>query len=170
MTSGLIIISEGKSYSYLIHSSFLAIIILIAGIFHSWLWFLMLPSCVMLLLFTTGVEIDSDKFMVRKYTGWMNYHWGIWLPLRHFKKVELEEFVVSKPTGGLNRYDRTSSKTFDILLISKEDEIYELNDFFDYNKAVLCLNAIKSTGLDSEDKYAIETDRIRETRRVSRRR
>ncbi|MEM9052059.1 MAG: hypothetical protein AAGC47_08420 [Bacteroidota bacterium] len=124
----------------------------------------------MLLLFTTGVEIDLDGIRVRKYTGWLGIRWGIWLPLSHFKKVELEEFVVSKPVDGWNRYGRTSSKTFDILLIDSDDKIFELNDFFEYSKAVACFESIKSIGLKGENKYAIETRRISERRRLHRRR
>ena len=170
MAANVKIVSEGKSYSYLIHSSFLAIAIILLCCFHSVLWLFMLTSCILLLLFTTGVEIDQDIGRVRKYTGWLHLRWGIWLPLNHFTKVELEEFVVTKPVDSWNRFGPTSSKTFDILLIDVDDEIFELNDFFDYDKAVECFESIKLTGLKGENKYALETLKLTQRRRLQRRR
>jgi hypothetical protein len=164
----LVVISEGKSYSYLIHASLLTILFLILGVFFPWCMLLILPALT-LILFTTGVEIDLAKGRVRKYRGWLGKHWGIWFPLAHFQKVTLEEFVVEKAKGSFFRYYRTSSRTYDILLRDKYGKDYELNDFFDYHLALKCYEALKEFGLEHQNKYAEYTAELMKNRRTRRR-
>lgn len=166
--TGTKIISEGKSYSYLVHASLLTMLFLALSLFFPWCFLLIFPALT-LLFFTTGVEIDFHKGKIRKYRGWLGKHWGIWFPLAHFQKVILEEFVVSKPKGGFFRYHRTSSRTFDILLRDKYGKDFELNDFFDYHLALECYNALKDYGLESQNKYAEYTAKLMAKRRTRRR-
>jgi hypothetical protein len=166
--SNLVSISEGMSFTYLVHSVLGSVVTIFAAIFFSPWIFLLLVLFVPLLFFTTGVDIDGQERRVRKYRGLFGCHWGIWLPLEHFNKVILEEFVVTKPSGGFFRYQRTSSKTYDILLENRDGGIFELNDFFDYSKSEKCFNELRKLRLDSENKYAIQTAELIKKRKERR--
>jgi hypothetical protein len=136
----------------------------ILGFLFPWC-FLPIPLALSLLLVTTGVEVDQRNNRVRKYSGWLGKRWGIWLPLSHFQRVRLEEFVVNKKSEGAIRFNPTSSRTYDILLVDRDEKIYELNDFFDYHQALRCLAEIEKTGIESENAYALYTQSLRKRRR-----
>ncbi|MCZ4409879.1 hypothetical protein O3Q51_13745 [Cryomorphaceae bacterium 1068] len=157
-------ISEGKSYAYLVHSSFLTVVFFIFGFLFPWCFLLIFPS-LSLLLITTGVEVDSRNNRVRNYSGWLGNRFGVWLPLSHFQKVRLEEFVVSKKSEGAVRFNPTSSRTYDILLLDKYGKIYELNDFFEYDLALECMREIEKTGIEAENAYALYTQSLYQRKR-----
>jgi hypothetical protein len=152
------IISEGRSYAYLAHALFLAIGIAIAAVYLP-IVLISLVIPVGLFLASTGVEIDINGKRFRRYTKLFGVRRGIWLPADHFVSARLVEYRSGKRMLGVKRYGYTSSKTFDILLINRSGEEFELNDFLDYENAVNCLQSLNSLGLETKNVYAEETAR-----------
>lgn len=153
------VISEGRSYAFLVHASLLASSFLVLGFFFKWPFVLVVPSLALLLL-TTGVEVDLRNKSARKYRGWLGYHQGVWLPLSHFQKAVLEDFEISRSAGGRHRFNTSSSRTFDVLLLDRYGKEFELNDFFEYKSALRCIGALEKAGLEVEDKYAQHTRKL----------
>ncbi len=157
-----VVISEGYSNSYLVPGSFLLILGLSLSFITFYFLLLMLPA-VCLFSATTGLEIDGVEKRVRKYSAFFNFRRGIWLPLKFFTGAELGETVVNYAHRTFFRYNRSTSRTFDVVLLRSDDgDPYCINDFFEYSDARKGLLAIADTmQWKAVDHYAEETARLK---------
>jgi len=155
------VISEGRSNAYLLHGIG---VLLVMGALTLWSPFalILFPLAVVLFIADSGVEIDSKQLRVRRYIGFSRFRRGIWIPLKHFSGAELKETLVLNQSKSFFRYQRSTSRTFDVLLTMPDGEKFEINDFFEYGQAVACGEAIaRLINVKLRNHYAEKTAELR---------
>lgn len=152
-----IVISEGRSNAYLVHG--VGVLALMSALaFWSVFAFLLFPLAMILFFSDSGVEIDPRALQVRKYIGFATYRKGIWIPLKHFTKVELEETLVLFQHRSFFRYQPSTSRTFDVEVHTANGDKFQINDFFDYEQAVMCGEVIaRLSKINFQNRYAEKT-------------
>jgi len=135
-------INLGVIYKYFRSSLFLFSV----GIALIWFyWILSIPVIIIsiyLFQIKSGIHIDSEKMIFRKYDVLLGKKYGKWIELRNVELVVLRRASDAQTMNSRGTTITTNVKTFDVLLKSG-DEMTEIHDFKDYKTAFNVLNYLK---------------------------
>ncbi len=102
-----------------------------------------------------GVHLDTQKNTATKYVSVFLFKWKeVQYPLDHFKKLQLTIYKDAQIMRMKSQQSLISTKSYDIYLLSENQDKLIIAEFTDYKKAVEFLNKSSSTlGLPAEDLY-----------------
>lgn len=150
------VIHEGLTYDYLVPGLFVLLGGGILFVFNNVLALVVVSVGIILMVLSTGVEVDDAKQRIRKYKSILFLKFGAWHYLRNIIQVDLRynahavkikgpaltNFVVpwvAPNPGG-------AAKTFDLFLVDDVGEERLLNQFLKYALAVKALSALEKMG------------------------
>lgn len=148
-------VSEGFSMQFLIPAILLFLVAAFCTVFYPIIAAILTFIGVILLLFKTGIEIDSVKG-IRPIIQLFSLKWGNYKTLEPFKEILLtytkKSSTVVRPY--IMTVSRTQQETYNLEGVLEDGRRSFLYEFTQYKTARKCLKAIhESTGLNVTDDF-----------------
>lgn len=148
-----ILIHEGLTYEYLVPGLFIFLVGAAILFFSIFLGILIVISGLILMILSTGIEVDVVNQRIRKYQSFLFLRFGVWHGLKYIIQVELKynpnsanirgpvqptfAFPVLMPNPG------GTAKTFDLYLIDDLGNENMINPFLKISLALKTLKALE---------------------------
>ncbi|MBI3134243.1 MAG: hypothetical protein HYZ14_06145 [Bacteroidetes bacterium] len=149
-----VIIHEGLTYEYLVPGLFVLILGGAVCFFSSVPGCIILITGILLMLLSTGIEVDAEGEKMRKYKSILRLKFGTWESLKNTVTVELKYnanavkisgLFVTQPVGLTSIFPNpgASAKTFDLYLADDTGEEKLVNQFLKIGLALKTLKALE---------------------------
>jgi hypothetical protein len=173
-------IHEGLTYEYLVPGLFVLLGGGILFVFNTILAIVVVLFGILMMMLSTGLEVDFEHQRIRKYKSILFLKFGEWLYLRNIVQIELRynsNSVKIKGPAGTNIVPGfglpwiapnpgAAAKTFDLYLLDDVGEEKLLNQFLKYGLAIKVLNVLEKV---SRIKIINHFDTMMKTQRSTRR-
>lgn len=147
-------LSQGKTYDYVIHGTFIAIFGIIMILIHP-LFAIFVVIGISLALLSSGIQIDAKNKKIRKYFAAEVIYFGKWIDLNTIQKILLRYNGHPGNTYRpiyLNKAP-SSLRTYDLILTNKDDQSTVLFEFLSRelsNEAMQKLSEITDCEIDNQ--------------------
>jgi hypothetical protein len=179
-TSTTLILSEGKTLTYVIPIVFCAIAAIISFVLFWPLGVILAIICISLALVESGLEFNSGTMEYRRFKSVFGTTWGSWVKIKDPDSFHLRLSVEShsyrtytmgtSPTYYGNGAATSKSITYDVQVLTKTDQWVDIYEFSSYKLALKLVKHLSEAGsIEVVDHVALKLEENHQ-KRMNRRR